>query len=163
MPCLNPYGWIMVLHLLIKDEKKYEPKVDHIKRMLISYIHEAIKMDVEIALMLRKKQIFLLKDSTKDIEKMKMGRIEKDNWSVMFQRGSKERGDKKKCVFLLPYKHLFSTTSLNYVLEITGSCKENDDAANKSYSYMIRWYISIWSTLLSIMPKLFKMQKPTQL
>ena len=85
-----------------------------------------------------------------------MGKIEKDKWSVMFQQGSKERGDVQKCLFALRDKHMFSTSYLNYVLEITEQCKENDAAVKKCYSDMIRWYIAVHSSLLSIIPKLFK-------
>ncbi|CAI9299962.1 unnamed protein product [Lactuca saligna] len=92
LPCLNPYEWIMLMHLLMKEENKYEPIVDHIKRMLVSYIHEVAKIDVEIASVLQKKPTVLPEASEKIIEKMKLRRIEKDNWSVMFQRGSKEIG-----------------------------------------------------------------------
>ena len=55
LPCLNPYDWISLFHLLLKDEHKFEPILAHLKRMLISYIHEVGKMDVEITTMLRKK------------------------------------------------------------------------------------------------------------
>lgn len=89
--------------------------------MLVSYIYEVAKMDVEIALVLGKKQTVLLQGSANDIEKMKMGKIETDNRTVMFQQGSKERGDIQKCLFALPEKHLFSTTCLDNILEITGN------------------------------------------
>ncbi|CAI9285846.1 unnamed protein product [Lactuca saligna] len=45
LPCLNPYAWITFLHFLNKEEKKYEPIVAHIKRMLVSYIYEVAKKD----------------------------------------------------------------------------------------------------------------------
>ncbi|CAI9289730.1 unnamed protein product [Lactuca saligna] len=79
LPCLNPYDWIMLIYLLMKEEKKYESVVDHIKRMLVSYTHEVAKMDVEIPSVLRKKPTVLPKSSVKDIEKMKLERIEKEN------------------------------------------------------------------------------------
>ena len=31
LPCLNPYVWIVLFHFLLKDEKKYEPILGHIK------------------------------------------------------------------------------------------------------------------------------------
>ncbi|CAI9280746.1 unnamed protein product [Lactuca saligna] len=52
LSCLNPYDWISMLHLLLKDEQKYEPIMAHLKRMLVSYIHKVSKMDVEIAAVL---------------------------------------------------------------------------------------------------------------
>lgn len=86
-PCLNTFDWITLLHILITDEKKYEPIVAHIKRMLVSYIHEVAKMDIEITTVLRKKPTILPQGSANDIENTKMGKIETDNWTVMFQRG----------------------------------------------------------------------------
>ena len=86
--------------------------------------------------MLRKKPTVLPEAFVKDIEKLKMGKIEKDNWSAMFHQGSKERGDIQKCLFTLPDKHVFSTSCLNYVLEIIEQCNANDAAMKKFYSDM---------------------------
>lgn len=91
-----------------------------------------------------------------------MGKTEIKNWTVLFQRGSRERGDVQKCLFALPDKHLLSTVFLKYILDITGSCNVNTDVAKKCYSDMIRWYIAFLSTLLSVIPKLFKNQKRIQ-
>lgn len=77
----------------------------------------------------------------------------------MFHWGSKERGDFSKCLFALPNKHLFSTSCLNYMLEITCNCTANDGAAKKSFSDMICWYVAFRNTLLVVMPKLFKTTK----
>ncbi|CAI9260637.1 unnamed protein product [Lactuca saligna] len=57
LPCLNPYEWIYLFTHLSKDKQKFEPIVAHLKRMLVSYIQEIGKTDVEIATMLRKKPI----------------------------------------------------------------------------------------------------------
>lgn len=53
LTCLNPYNWIVLLHFLLKDEKKYEPIVEHIKRMLVSYVNEFAKLDMEISTTLK--------------------------------------------------------------------------------------------------------------
>ncbi|CAI9290816.1 unnamed protein product [Lactuca saligna] len=74
----------------LEDEQKCEPIVVHLKRMLISYIQEVGKMDVEIEVVLRKKHVVKPKESFKDINKMKLERIEKENWSVMFQQSSRD-------------------------------------------------------------------------
>ena len=98
LPCLNPYEWITLLHFLMQYEKKYEPVVSHIKRMLVLYMYEVAKFDVEIASVLRKKSTVLPHGLASDIENMQMGKIETDNWTVLFQRESRERGDIQKCV-----------------------------------------------------------------
>ena len=38
LSCLNPFDWISLLLLLLKDEKKFEPIIAHLKRMLVGYI-----------------------------------------------------------------------------------------------------------------------------
>ncbi|CAI9287310.1 unnamed protein product [Lactuca saligna] len=99
LPCVrNPYDWITLMHLLIKEEKKHKLIVEHIKRMLVSYINEVAKLDTEIASVLKRKPTILPQGSAKDIEKLKMGKIDEENWIVMFHRGSKESVDFQKCL-----------------------------------------------------------------
>ncbi|CAI9294352.1 unnamed protein product [Lactuca saligna] len=53
--------------------KKYKPIIAHLKRMLICYIQEFAKMDVEITAMLKKKLFMQPKEESKDLNKMKLG------------------------------------------------------------------------------------------
>ena len=85
---MNPYDWISLFLILSKDEQKYELIVAHLKRMLICYIHEIAKMDVEITAILKKKPILKPEEESKDLNKMKLGKIRKDNWSVVYQWGT---------------------------------------------------------------------------
>lgn len=55
LPCLNPYDWISLVNIFSKDEQKFEPILAHLRRMLVSYIQEIRKMNVEIAAVLKKK------------------------------------------------------------------------------------------------------------
>lgn len=57
LPCLNLYDWISLFSLLSKDEQKYESVLAHLKRMLVYYIQDFGKMDVEIATVFRKKPV----------------------------------------------------------------------------------------------------------
>ncbi|CAI9272002.1 unnamed protein product [Lactuca saligna] len=67
LPFLNQYDWISLFHIVTKEEKKYEPIVAHfLKRMLICYIQEIAKMDVEITSVLKKKPILKLEEQLKD-------------------------------------------------------------------------------------------------
>ncbi|CAI9279323.1 unnamed protein product [Lactuca saligna] len=50
-----------------------------------SIIDNRFKMDEEIATVLNKKPTVLSKEPPKDLEKMTLGRIRKDDWSVAFQ------------------------------------------------------------------------------
>ncbi|CAI9294098.1 unnamed protein product [Lactuca saligna] len=120
---LNPFDWIYLFHLLLKDEHKYEPIEAHLKRMLISYIQEFGKMDVHILAVLRRKPIVNLKESSKDINKMKLRRIKKENRSVMLQQSARESSNLQKCLFTLYDKHIYSTSCLNYNLELIGRTK----------------------------------------
>lgn len=79
----------------------------------------------------------------------------------MFHRGTEERGDFAKRLFALPDKHLFSTTCLNYILEIIEGCPANDVDSKKNFHDMIRSYIAFPITLLATMPKTFKMTRNT--
>ncbi|CAI9287320.1 unnamed protein product [Lactuca saligna] len=117
-------------------------------------------MDVEIAAIFRKKHVLKSESEPKDLDKMKLGRIGKDNWSVAFQ---KSEGKKvQKCSFFLLDKHLYSTSCLNYILELTEACKENEDSDKKCFLDILNWYIVVRNTLLGLMFKLFKVQKRQQ-
>lgn len=131
----------------------------HLKRMLISYVLEIGKMDVEIAVVLRKKPTVQPKEAPSDISKMKMGKIIRDNWSVMYQTSTREDLNVQKCLFFLLEKHLYSISLLKYILGITKQYKPNDVADKKCFADMIKWYIIVRNTLLALMPKLFKVQK----
>ncbi|CAI9303116.1 unnamed protein product [Lactuca saligna] len=51
---MNPSDWISLLNLFMKDEKKCEPIVAYLKRLIICYILENAKMDVENTSVLKK-------------------------------------------------------------------------------------------------------------
>ncbi|CAI9271213.1 unnamed protein product [Lactuca saligna] len=46
LPYLNPFDWISLLLLLLKDQHKFEPIISHPKRMLVCYIQEVGKIGV---------------------------------------------------------------------------------------------------------------------
>lgn len=76
LPCMNPYDWIFLFLIFFsKDEQEYEPIVDHLKRMLIFYIHEVAKMDVEVASVLKKRLVLKPEEEPKDLNKLKLGKI----------------------------------------------------------------------------------------
>lgn len=75
--------------------------------MLISYIQEVCKIDVEITTVLLKKPTVEPKETMNDVTKMKLKRIQKDNWSVAFQQSDREGKYVQKCLFSLPDKHIF--------------------------------------------------------
>ncbi|CAI9304447.1 unnamed protein product [Lactuca saligna] len=95
-------------------------------------------MDVDITTVLRRKPNVLPKESPKDIKKMKLEMIEKENWSVMFQQSAKDDSNVQKCFFSHPDKYIYSTSCLNYILGLIWQCKVNDAANEKCFSDMVR-------------------------
>ncbi|CAI9260925.1 unnamed protein product [Lactuca saligna] len=43
LPCLNPYEWIMLYNLLLRDEQKYEPVTAYLMLIIVLYIQEVGK------------------------------------------------------------------------------------------------------------------------
>ena len=80
---MNPYNWISLFLILSKDEQNYEPIIAHLKRMLICYIHDFAKMGIEIAYVLKNRPVLKPEEELKEIHKLKLGIIKKDNWSVV--------------------------------------------------------------------------------
>ncbi|CAI9289883.1 unnamed protein product [Lactuca saligna] len=85
LPCLNPYDWIMLYNLLLRDGQKYEPIIAHLKMRLVSYIQEVGKMDVERVVVLRRKPSVLHKEVPEGFKKLKLGNIYKEGLYVVFQ------------------------------------------------------------------------------
>lgn len=99
LPCLNLYNWISLFSLLSKDAHKFEPILENLKRMLVSYILEIAKKDVELAAVLRKKPIMQPKETPKDLDKMQKGKFLKDNWSMAYQQRDKASKNVQRCYF----------------------------------------------------------------
>ncbi|CAI9282939.1 unnamed protein product [Lactuca saligna] len=128
--------------------------------MLICYIHEVAKLDVEIASVLMKMPVVKPEEETTDFQKRRLGKIEKADWSMVYQ---KKDGDKvQKSLFLLLYKHLYYVATLNNITGLTVACKANNDADLKCFKDMISWYLVIRNTILNLMTTLFKVQKIQQ-
>lgn len=163
LPCLNPYVWIMLYNLLVKDGQKYEPIISHLNLMIVLYVQEVGKMDVEIAVVLRRKPSVLPKEAPKGFEKLKLSKIYKEGWYVVFQARERNDADFHKACFFPPNKHLYTTSCLVYILDIVNKYKGNSKGERKCFSDMIQWYIQVRKTLLSIIPKVFEVQKGTQL
>ena len=160
LPCMNPYDWISLFLILSKDEQKYEPIIAHLKRMLNCYIHEIGKMDVEIAFVLKKKPILKPKGESKDLHKLKLGKILKDNWSVVYRRKNDQMV--QRCMLFLLDKNLHLTSALNNIMGFTEAYKANNVADQKCFLDMLKWYIVVRNTLLNLMLLLFKLLKRQQ-
>lgn len=119
-------------------------------------------MDVEIATVLNKKPYVLPHEPPKGLYTMKLGRIQRKDWSVAFSDKGKPDANYHRVVFYFTEKDLYSSSSLEYIVDFVGQYKANSAADKKCFSNMINRYIFVHKTLLGIMPKLFKVQKRQQ-
>ncbi|CAI9281668.1 unnamed protein product [Lactuca saligna] len=136
LPCLNPNDWFVLYNMLLKEKDKYEPAMSHLQIMIKSYIQEIGNMDVEVAAVLQKKPTVVLKESPKDLEKIKLGKIYSKEWYVVYQ--SRDR------------------TEADYY------SRETARMTSKCFSHMILWYLEVRQTVLGIIPKVDEVQKRIQ-
>ncbi|CAI9263647.1 unnamed protein product [Lactuca saligna] len=87
-----------------------------------------------------------LQNEKKDLTKRKIGKIQKENRSVVFQR--REGQETVKKLFRLPDKHLYSTGTLNHILELVAAYKGNSPSDLKCFIDMIKWYLLVRGALL---------------
>ena len=91
---------------------------------------------------------------------MKLGVIQKEKWSVVYNRKSGEKV--QKSVFFLRDKYLYSTTAMKTILAMVETCKTNFGADLKCFSDMINWYLCIRNVFLNLMSKIFNAQRRQQ-
>lgn len=113
-------------------------------------------MDVEISAVLRKKPFMLPKEAPKDIDKMKLGKIRKDDWCFEFQMKERSDADFHRVCFFHADKNLNTTSFLRYILDFVGKRRGNNKSDKKCFSDMIWRYIQVRKALLSIILKLFE-------
>ncbi|CAI9288709.1 unnamed protein product [Lactuca saligna] len=116
-------------------------------------------MDVEITAVLRKKPSAVPKEYPKDLEKIKLGKIYKEGWYMVFQSREQNDSDYHKACFFLDDKHMYSTSCIEHVLSMTYKFRGNSARDNKCFLDMICWYIQVRKALLNIILKVFKVQK----
>ncbi|CAI9290245.1 unnamed protein product [Lactuca saligna] len=157
---MNPHDWICLFLILSKDEQNYEPNTTHLKRLLVCYIHDFAKMDVEIAFVLKNKLMHKIEEESKDLNKLKLGKIKKENLSLVYQQRTNHTVH--RCMFFMLYNNLYSTSDLTYIIGLNETVKTNDVVDHKCFSEMIKWYIAVRNTLLNVMSKPFTVQKRQQ-
>ncbi|CAI9298329.1 unnamed protein product [Lactuca saligna] len=120
-------------------------------------------MDVEIFAMLRKKPTTVPKEAPKGFENSMLRKIYKEGWYVVFQARDKNDGDYRKTCFLLPDKHLYTTSYVEFMLDLVSKYRGNSEGDKKCFSDMIRWYVQVRKALLSIMSKVFEVQSESRI
>lgn len=156
LPNLNPHDWMLLNNILLSNPNEYQPIIDHIKRMLVCYIHEVSKMDQEISQAIRKKPTIKPTGKPSNIDSMVRGQIDPQTQTILFLRR-----EGQKCEFNLADKHLFFDSCLTHILEIIHGCDKNSEEDKKLFSDMLSWYMVFRQTLLAIIPILFKVVKRT--
>nr|KAJ0215179.1 hypothetical protein LSAT_V11C300140950 [Lactuca sativa] len=159
LPCLNPNEWMVIFNMLQKEKEVYEPVMSHLQLMIMSYIQEVRLMDVDIATVLKKKMSVVPKEAPKDFEKLKSGKIYKEGWFVVYTSRYRPGADRRKSYFYLKYKRLYSTSCLEFVLDMLTKFKGNNKDDVKCFTDMITWYIHVCKQLLCFIPKIYEVQK----
>ncbi|CAI9299481.1 unnamed protein product [Lactuca saligna] len=72
----------------------------------------------EVVAVLRKKPTTILKESPKDFEKLKQGKIYSKEWYVVYQARDQTDADYRRGCFFLSEKHLFTTKFLEHILDM---------------------------------------------
>ena len=83
--------------------------MSYLQIMIKSYIQEIGEMNVEVAALLRKKPSAVLKESPKDFENLKLGKIYSKEWYVVYQAREWTGADFRKACFFLSDKNLYTT------------------------------------------------------
>ena len=111
--------------------------------MLVCYIQEIVKMDVEIVAVLHKNHTVLPKEPLKDLDTMKLGRTRKKDWSFAFQIRERPDANFHRTYFHFLDKHLYSTFCLEYIVDFVSQNKANNFVNKKYNSDMISWYFIV--------------------
>lgn len=77
LPIMNPYDWSIILGIVSHDHVKYEPIFHILRKMIIGYIQEVSKMDIEFGNVLTRKPILNPMDQPNNIENLNVGFIQK--------------------------------------------------------------------------------------
>ncbi|CAI9297973.1 unnamed protein product [Lactuca saligna] len=77
---------------------------------------------------------------------------------------SRERtgADFCKSCFFLPDKHMYTTSFLEFILDLVTKFKGNSKQDLKCFSDMVLWHIRIHNLLLSFILKIYEVQKRIQ-
>ncbi|CAI9280978.1 unnamed protein product [Lactuca saligna] len=110
-------------------------------------------MYVEISSVLNRRSIVKPMDHPEDLDSLKVGFIENENWGMVFK--VKENEVPKKCMFYLIDKHFYSYVALNQILSNAEKFKKNTSDDMKCILDMIKWWIRVCSILLKRTPKVF--------
>ncbi|CAI9280619.1 unnamed protein product [Lactuca saligna] len=109
------------------DHMLFSFYLKHMKPQLMikSYIQEVGEMDVDIAIVLSKNPIVVPKEALKDFEIVKPGKIYNDGWFMVYQSRERTGADFHKSCFFHDDKHLYTSSCLEFILDLITKCKGN--------------------------------------
>ncbi|CAI9265411.1 unnamed protein product [Lactuca saligna] len=97
-----------------------------------------------------------VRSAPKDFQKLKLGKIYKEGWFVIYTARDRPSADRRKLYFHVDDKHLFVTSCLEFILELVAKYKGNNKDDVKCFTDVITWYIHVRKLLLTFIPKVYK-------
>ncbi|KAI3700155.1 hypothetical protein L2E82_44774 [Cichorium intybus] len=79
LPFMNPFGWVSLFNILSRAEE-HEILAEHVKKLLMGYILEFAKLDVEVATVLDSTPECLAEKPPSDLNKRRLRKIGKKEW-----------------------------------------------------------------------------------
>ncbi|KAI3690682.1 hypothetical protein L2E82_48885 [Cichorium intybus] len=153
LPFMNPSDWVSLFNILSRRED-HEILLEHVKKLLMGYILEVAKLDVEAAAVLDSIPECSPKKAPSDLKKRRLGIIRSDDWNVAYP--TKEGNESVKRIFFLRDKHLYRTPVLKKILDLINKTKVNSENDKRCFNDMLTWYIDFRKRILLLVPKVFK-------
>lgn len=94
IPFMNPDGWISLINIVAKNTAKYKHIYQFMKKIIRAYILEVAKMNIEIAAVLKRKPIMNPFPPPDNLDKFKVGFIEKELWGVAYKSKENKKNGK---------------------------------------------------------------------
>ncbi|KAI3510725.1 hypothetical protein L1887_17858 [Cichorium endivia] len=113
LPFMNPFDWVSLFNILSRTED-HEILADHVKKLLMGYILEVAKLDVEVAAVLDSTPECSVEKPPSDLNRRRLVKIKNKDWNVAYP--SKEGQESVKRIFFLRDKHLYRTPALKKIL-----------------------------------------------
>lgn len=77
----------------------------------------------------------------------------------MYTSRDRPKANRRESYFHLEDKHLYTTSCMEFMLDLVTKFKENHKVDVKGFSDMIFWYVQVHKLLLCFMPKIYEVQK----
>ncbi|KAI3515990.1 hypothetical protein L1887_14897 [Cichorium endivia] len=153
LPFMNPFDWVSLFNILSRRED-HEIIHEHVNKLLMGYILEVAKLDVEVATVLNSTLECSAKKPPSDLNRRRLGKIKNKDWNVAYP--SKEGHESVKRIFFLRDKHLYRTPALKKILDLINKTRGNSENDKRCLNDMLTWYIAFRKRILLLIPKVFE-------